>query len=150
MEIADKERLKKIGIVSAIFLVFVIILFSLTFLDFLKQNTLRKIVIEMLTSSPLCDEYSDVHYLEISKKYANLAFPSVFEGKNEKSHFYVFFVRLTGKYGVQTGLFLYDEGKKKTVFCGIIGQDFKKQASYYGFNEGIINYWCKKISLPKT
>jgi|GEM_PF-1085916 len=145
MEVADKEKLKKIGFVSFVFLIFVAILFSLTFLDFFKENTLKNIAIEMLTTSPLCDDYKNVQYLEFNKKYISLAFPTILEGVSGEKHFYVFFVRLTGKYGVKTALFLYDEGMQKALFCGIVGQDFKKEASYYGFNDGVINHWCNKI-----
>lgn len=146
MEAYRKEKLKKNGFVSLIFLFLIALLFSLTFLDFFKENTFKNIVIEMLTSSPLCEDYKDIHSVEVSKKYTSLAFPSVFEVRNEEKQLYVFFVRLTGKYGTQTGFFLYDEVKGITLFCGIVGQDFEKQNSYYGINDEVINYWCNKIS----
>lgn len=146
MEVATKEKLKKIGFISIIFLVLLGLLFSLTFLSFFKENTLKNIAIEMLTTSPLCEDYRHVHSIETTKKYTSLSFPSVFEVKIEEKLFYVFFVRLTGKYGVQTALFIYDEGMQKAQFCGIVGQDFKKKSSYYGFNDGIINHWCNKIT----
>ena len=148
MEAATKEKLKKIGVVSIIFLSLIAILFGLSFLDFFKENTLKNIAIELLTTSPLCDEdYKNIQSIEPTKKYTSLVFPTVFEVRNEEKQFYVFFIRLTGKYGVQTALFLYDEGMQKTLFCGIVGQDFKKEASYYGINDGVINHWCNKIMM---
>ena len=143
---ASKEKLKKIGFISFMFLIFIAIIFSLTFLDFIKQNTFKDIVVQMLTTSPLCEEYRSISDIETTKKYTGLAFPSVLEVRSEQNQFYVFFVRLTGKYGMQTGLFLYDEAKQRTLFCGIVGQDFKKEAQYYGINQGIINHWCNKIT----
>lgn len=145
METNTKEKLKKYGFVSLIFLILIAILFSLTFLSFFKHNTLKNIVIGLLTTSPLCENYRNINEIEDTKKYTSLAFPSIFEVKSEDRQFYVFFVRLTGKYGVQTALFLYDETNKNALFCGIVGQDFKKEASYYGINQGIINHWCNKI-----
>ena len=147
MEAYNKENLKKIGFVSLIFLILVGILFSLTFLDFFKENTFKNIVVELLTSSQISKEYKNINYIEPTQKYSNLVFPSVFEVRNEKKQFYIFFVRLTGKYGVQTGVFLYDENMQKAQFCGIVGQDFNKKISYYGFNEGVLEHWCNKIRL---
>lgn len=146
MEAYRKEKLKKIGFVSLIFLFLIALLFSLTFLDFFKENTFKDVVIEMLTTSPLCEDYRQIYSVEVSKKYTSLTFPSVFEVKSEGKQLYAFFVRLTGKYGTQTALFLYDEIRGVTLFCGIVGQDFEKQNSYYGINDGVINYWCNKIS----
>jgi len=146
MEASRKEKLKKIGFVCLTFLILIGGLFSLTFLDFFKENTFKNIAIEILTTSPLCEEYKNINYIEPTEKYSNLVFPSVFEVRDETNQFYIFFVRLTGKYGVQTALFLYDEKKQMSQFCGIVGQDFKKTTSYYGFNDGLIRYWCNKIS----
>jgi len=146
MEVADREKLKKKGLVALIFLIFVAILFSLTFLDFIKQNTFKNIAVEMLTTSPLCEDYRGILDIEATKKYTGLALPSVLKLKTEQSQCYVFFVRLTGKYGTRTAIFIYDELKQNTFFCGIVGQDFKKEAQYYGINQGIINHWCSKIT----
>ena len=145
MEKADKEKLKKAGFVSLIFLILIGILFSLTFLNFFKNNIFKDTAIEMLTTSPLCECYRNMQVIGNTQKYTNLAFPSVLEAKGEQNQAYIFFVRLTGKYGTKTAMFIYDETKSKVIFCGLVGQDFTKDASYYGINDGIINYWCNKI-----
>ncbi|MGP1520596.1 MAG: hypothetical protein ACTTIZ_03700 [Treponema sp.] len=146
MEASDKEKLKKNGFVFLIFLLLIAVLFSLIFFTFFKDNTFKDIAIDMLTTSPLCEEYRNIHSIETIKKHTSLTFPSVLEAKWEEGQAYIFFVRLTGKYGVQTAFFLYDERKQETTFCGLVGQDFKKSASYYGINDGIIHYWCGKIT----
>lgn len=142
----DKEKLKKIAILSSIFIFLLSLLFSVSLLSFFKNATLKRVALKILSSSTIPNEYQNIQNIELCKKYTSLSFPHVFEGNVEGSgKMYLFFTRLTGKYGVYQGLFLYDERKMEVLFLGLAVEDFKKTPSYYGINQGIINYWCKKI-----
>ena len=148
MEEIVKKKLKKISLVSAVFASFTVLLFTILFLDFFKVRTLKTVVLLAISSANITEEYKNISNIKESRSPNYLVFPATFEGTTSKNKEVVLsFVRLTGKYGVYQGLFLYDKAKNESVLCAIIADDYKRQPSYYGINEGIIQYWKDKISL---
>lgn len=148
MEEIVKKKLKKISLVSAIFVSFTLILFAILFLDFFKVRTLKTVTLLALSSAEIAEEYKNISNIREMRSTNYLVFPATFEGMlGNNKEVILSFVRLTGKYGVYQGLFLYDKSKKETIFCAIIADDYKKHPSKYGINKGIIQYWKNKISF---
>lgn len=147
MEPAKKEKLKKAGIISAIFLFFILLLWAVQLLNFLSENSLKKSAKKILQSSPLCTEYKDLEIQKAEKRYYyNYGFlPITFKAHGDGGTYKLFFVRLAGKYGAYQGLFLHQDGEN-TVFCGLAGTDNSKPAEYYGITEFNIRFWCGKIN----
>lgn len=146
MEAEAKLKLKKSLIMGAIFLSLTLILFSLSFLDFVKHNILKATVTDVLLSSEIKDEYKNIISIESIKSYNPLIFPVIFEVKTEeKKETFLYLIRLTGKYGSYMTLFLYDAKKNEVLFVGLLASDKTKEAAYYGISEGVINYWKDKI-----
>jgi len=146
MEEILKKKLKKISLVSAVFLSFTLILFAILLLDFFKVRTLKTVTLLALSSADIAEEYKSISNLKEVRSPNNLVFPAIFEGTlGDNKEVILSFVRLTGKYGVYQGLFLYDKSKKEAFLCAVIADDYKKHPSNYGINEGIIQYWKKKI-----
>ena len=148
MEESVKKKLKKISLVSSVFVFFALILFAILFLDFFKMKTLKTVTLLALSSADIADEYKNISSLKDMRSPNYLTFPATFAGTlgNDKEVI-LSFVRLTGKYGVYQGLFLYDKSTRETVLCAIIADDYKTHPSKYGITEGIIQYWKNKISF---
>lgn len=147
MEEIVKKKLKKILLVSAVFAFFTLILFAILFLDFFKVKTLKTVTLLALSSAEIAEEYKNIATLEEIRSPNYLVFPATFEGTlGNNKEVILSFARLTGKYGVYQGLFLYDKSKRETIFCAVIADDYKKHPSRYGIHEGIIQYWKNKIS----
>jgi len=146
MDKIAKTKLKKGLLISGIFLLLSLTLISLSFLDFIKDKLLQSTVHSLLQSSNMPNEYKNIKNIQSVKSPSPLSFPSVFEGESENSHkLKLFLLRMTGKYGSYMGLFIYDEIEEKALFVSLAIDNGKKDASYYGINQGIISYWQNKI-----
>lgn len=146
MEQLTQNRLKKIGIISGLFLFIVFLLWGLSFMNFIGESSLKNAAKKILKESSLSAEYRDVKILGIERPYVNNLglMPVTFTASDGEKNYRLFFIRLAGKYGLYQGLFLYDEAKG-TIFCGLAGVDSEKIPKYYGITDFNTDFWCKKI-----
>ena len=146
MEMQTKLKLKKNLIIAGIFLSLTLILFSLSFLDFVKQNIVKASVMDVLISSNIPSEYKNITNIKAIKSYNELVFPIIFKGEIEgNTEIFLYLARLTGKYGSYMSVFIYDTKKGEVLFIGLLVDDKTKEHSYYGISKGAINYWKDKI-----
>ena len=148
MEEIVKKKLKKISLVCAVFAFFTLLVFAILFLDFFKVRTLKTVTLLAISSANIAEEYKNILELKEIRSPNYLIFPATFEGtlSNNKT-IILSFARLTGKYGIYQGLFLYDKSGGRTELCAIIADDYKKPPSLYGINDFLIQYWKDKIAL---
>lgn len=147
MEELTRKNLKKAGIISGLFLFLILLLWLLSFLDFVGNSSLKSAAQTVLKESSLCREYKNVKILSVERPYSfdSGFLPVVFDAADGEKNYKLFFVRLTGKYGLYQGLFLYDE-IKGAVFCGLAGTDSEKLPNYYGITDFNTEFWCGKIN----
>lgn len=148
MEREAKLKLKKNLIMGAILLGLILILLSLSFLDFIKHNIVKASVIDLLICSKLENKYKNINNIKAIKSSNQLVFPLVFEGEGaDNTKIFLYVTRLTGKYGSYMAVFLYDTKKGEAAFVGLLVDNNTKEPSYYGISKGAINYWKEKITM---
>ncbi|MEL3913353.1 hypothetical protein [Treponema pedis] len=150
-----KEKLKKSGILSGIFLAAVLILWGTSHLGYiLKEEIYIKSAETVFAHSPLCTEIKNAKLLKTSSKKITAPnfFNAIFNAEHNGSSISVIFVNMTGKYGTYQGMFVCkeynakDKQENSVKFCGLAGNiDLNKQPDYYGITPLIINSMRQKI-----
>lgn len=149
----NNDVLKKISILTGVFLCFVLVLGGISYLsDSLKNDVYIKSAEYVLHNSPLCNEISNLKFTKIKhtdKLKLNFANGVLTAVANERIY-YALFLNLAGKYGIYQGLFVYSpevNGEQEiNLFCGLVGNvDIKKDYSYYGISELVVGMQKNKI-----
>lgn len=139
-----KQELKKVSIISSIFITLMLVFSSFLFFDFFKVETVKYVVKQKLESSNLSNEYKDISDIIEKQSPAPLLLPFVLQGRCEGKIIDIYMLRLNGKYGIHLGLFLYDPEKQDVAFSCLL-DDTSQNPDSYGINQGTIEYWKEKI-----
>ena len=142
-----KQTAKKYGILAAVFLVFLGIICGLSYLNaLLRKQPFISSAQRLCTACPQLQNKSIV--IADFTKPARLGFLSrnVLSAKADGKEAWIFFIPMTGKYGIYSGIFFYEAGES-CIFCGLDGKDQSVPADYYGITQNTIA--MQKVKIEK-
>lgn len=124
------------------------LLFGMTLLTKDKWQEGLRTQVDRVLSITNPGEYSTANFIQINSPFAVSA--AVYELNNintlNTNKMDAVILRVTGIYGPQAVVFLYNKDTKESTFCGIAGIDNQNYSkNRYGISDFYIQYWAKRL-----
>lgn len=141
-----QNTLKKYGAVAGSFLLFLALLYGLSYLNTkIRMRSLAAAADTVCRSAPFLRNTPLTISGSAEATALGLPFHTVLSASLAGKQAFIVFLPLTGKFGSYPAVFMYEKAMG-CIFCGLAGLgEPNGDAGYYGITQTAIDLQCKKI-----